>query len=277
MTDRINRLGLEMLTLLGMNPVPQVELAAELGCAAVSIGITTPNFGAFGYPPLGLYEPWSLAESPPLRQELKAALTDTGVRLALGEGFLIRPDQDIAARAADLDIMASLGAERINSISIDHDLGRTYDQFATLCEMVTSREMSFVVEFAPMNSVNSLPSALAAAEHVGDHCGVMIDMMHLFRSGGTVEDVRAIAGGRLRYAQLCDVPLQSPGTPYKEEAIFQRLAPGEGELPLRELLEALPADLPVGVEVPDLAALQAGVSPRDHAARVIAAARQMGF
>ena len=278
MAGSANRLGLEMLTLLGMNPVEQVRLAGELGFASVSLGLASMDLTAFGYSTVGLHAPWSLSQDAELRRELAAALADTGVRITLGEGFMIRPDQDIATRGADLDIMAELGAERINAISIEHDLARTHDQLAKLCELVTGRGMRFIGEFAPMNPVNSLPMALAAADYVGaDRCGVMIDTMHFFRSGGTLEDLRALAPGRVQYAQLCDVPLRSPGMPYKEEAIFQRLAPGEGELPLRELLDLLPPDLDVGLEVPDRAALERGTSPRDHAARVVKAARALGY
>ena len=54
------------------------------------------------------------------------------------------------------------------------------------------------------------------------------------------------------------------------------MVPGTGEFPLREWIAALPADLEIGLEVPMIAELQAGVSVRDHAARVVAAARDLG-
>ena len=278
MSGSTNRLGLEMLTLLGINPVEQVRIASQLGCSGVSLGIAALDLKSFGIADLQLYEHWSLAEEPALRRELTAALADTGVRVTLGEGFMITPAYDIREREAHLDIMAQLGTERINAISVEHDLARTHDQFAMLCDMVIARGMRFIVEFAPMNPVSTLTMALDASEHVGpDRCGVMIDTMHLFRSGGTLEDLCALPPGRLQYAQLCDVPLKSPGTPYKEEAVLGRLAPGEGELPLLDVLALLPEDLDVGVEVPDLKALRSGITPYDHAAHVIEAARALGY
>ena len=45
-----------------------------------------------------------------------------------------------------------------------------------------------------------------------------------------------------------------------------RLLPGEGELPLAGLVAALPADLPVSVEAPSLAARR-DLSPAEYAAR----------
>lgn len=275
---KTNRLGLEMLTLLGMNPVEHVKLAAELGCAGVSIGMAGLDLSLFGLPPMGLYDSWSLLKEPGLRRELSAVLSDTGVCVTLGEGFLIAPNSDIASRVCELDIIASLGTSRINAISIDHDISRTYDQLAVLAELVTDRGMEFIVEFAPTNAIDTLSKASVAADYVGaERCGVMIDIMHLIRSGGTIEDVRALPPGRIRYAQLCDVPLHQTGMHYKQEAILHRLSPGEGELPLSEFLEVLPTDLHVGVEVPNLLALQGGISPHSHAANVIAAARSFGF
>ena len=53
---------------------------------------------------------------------------------------------------------------------------------------------------------------------------------------------------------MCDGPRAAPGPPgdlgaLADEARHGRLFPGEGELPLRELLDALPPDLPCCVEV----------------------------
>jgi hypothetical protein len=68
----------------------------------------------------------------------------------------------------------------------------------------------------------------------------------------------------------------SKGGTYMQEAMFGRMVPGTGELPLREWITALPADLEIGLEVPMIAELQAAVSIRDHVARIIAAARNLG-
>jgi sugar phosphate isomerase/epimerase len=266
-----------MLTLLGMPPVEHVKLAAELGCVSISTGLMGLPLGQFGYPDFKPYPAWSLQADPALRRELKAAMRDTGVRIGLGEGFRVRPEADLRDQGGDLDIMAELGGERINAVSMEPDMARTLDQLAHLADMVIERGMKFIVEFAPPNAINSLPGALAAADHVGaDRCQVMFDSMHFFRSGATVADIAAIDPARIGYAQMCDAPLVSKAGSYMQEAMFARMIPGEGELPLREWIAALPADLPIGLEVPMIAELQAGLSPRDHAARVVAAARALG-
>jgi sugar phosphate isomerase/epimerase len=274
----MRRLGIEMLTLLGMPPVEHVKLAAELGCASISTGLSGLPMAQFGHPDFTLYPSWSLRDDAALRRQMKAAMRDCGVQIGLGEGFRVRPDADLRDQAGDLDIMAELGARRINAVSMEPDLARTFDQLAVLAEMVIERGMLFLVEFAPPNAINSVQSALAAVDHVGrDRARMQLDTMHFFRSGATLDELRAlVAADLVGYVQLCDAPLAGRAGGYMREALFARLAPGEGELPLRAFVAELPADLEIGIEVPSIADLLAGVSPRDHAARVVAAARTIG-
>jgi sugar phosphate isomerase/epimerase len=273
----VNRLGLEMLTLLGMPPVEHVRLAAELDCASISTGLSGLPLAQFGYPDFTPYPAWSLEDNPALQREMKTALRETGVHIGLAEGFRVRPDADLRDRAAALDIVAELGALRVNAVSMERDMPRTYDQLAILSEMVNARGMKFIVEFAPPNAISTLPAAIAAVNQVGrDRCQLMFDSMHFFRSGATLDDISRIDPSLIGYAQLCDAPRVSKGGTYMQEAMFSRMIPGTGELPLREWIGALPADLQIGLEVPMIAQLQSGVSIRDHAARVVAAARKLG-
>jgi sugar phosphate isomerase/epimerase len=273
----MNRLGIEMLTLLGMPPVEHIKLAADLGCVSISTGLSGLPMVQFGYPDFSPYPVWSLENNFILCREVKAALRDTGVHIGLGEGFRVRQDGDVRDRAASLDIMAALGAKRINAVSMEPDMARTHDQLAILADMVMARGMQFTIEFAPPNAINSLPSALAALDHIGPGRGkLLIDAMHFFRSGGKIADIAALDPALIGYAQICDAPLVSKGGSYMQEAMFARLVPGTGELPLRAWVAALPAGLEIGLEVPILADLMAGLSPRDHAARVVAAARALG-
>jgi sugar phosphate isomerase/epimerase len=274
----MNRLGIEQLTHMGMPPLELLKCVAELGCVGISAALTPMPLAMFGYPDFHPYPAWSLAEDANLRREMKAALADTGVRIELGEGFRVGADRDVADYAAGLDIMADLGAVRINAVSMEPSLERTYDQLAQLADMVIARGMLFTIEFAPMNTINNLASALDAIAHIGQgHAKVLIDAMHMFRSGGTVADIAALDPDVIGYAQLCDAPMVAPeGVPYFKEATCGRMVPGTGEFPLAEWIAALPADLPMGIEVPMLDAMVAGLSPREHMAFVVKAARELG-
>ncbi len=100
--------------------------------------------------------------------------------------------------------------------------------------------------------------------------------MHFFRWGGTVADLDALDPKLIGYAHLCDTR-HSPTAPTDmEEAMFERLLPGEGELPLREWKAALPGDCPLSLEVPRLADFSRRLNPRQQGERVVAAARALG-
>lgn len=267
------RLGIEMLTLLGMPVVDHVRLAAGLGCVSISTGLGRLPMAMFGHEEI--HAPWSLAEDAALRRETKAALADTGVRIGLGEGFRVAPNLDVASFAGQLDIFAELGTERINAICTEPDMARALDQFGQLSDMVRERGMRFLVEFAPPHVLDCAEKALAVADALGhDRCGMMLDSMHFFRSGGTVEQISRLP---VIYAQLCDVPRVAPARmDYLTEAMFHRCVPGEGELPLADWIAALPADCIIGLEVPQLAAVTGEGGLAGHAARCVAAARGLG-
>lgn len=268
-----NRLGIEMLSLLGMPPDDHARLAGELGCVSISTGLMRLPMARFGRHEI--WPDWSLVDDPSLRREFRAALADSGVHIGLGEGFRVAPEIEVEHFAAQLDVFAELGTRRINAIGTEPDLRRALDQFGQLADMVAARGMRFLVEFAPPHALNSAAKALEIADALGhDRCGMMLDAMHFFRAGGTVEDIAALP---VSYAQLCDVPRHAPqGLGYMEEAMFSRRVPGEGELPLRAWIEALPKDCAIGLEVPNLAALRSAADAPQHAARIVAAARALG-
>ncbi len=269
----MSRLGIELLTVLGMPPVAHVSLAAELGCTHISTGLRGIPMHQLGVPDWSIYPPWSFEDNPGLVSEMKAAIQDTGVRISLGEGFRVRSDGDVRDNTRGLDLMAELGAERVNAVSMEPDRGRTFDQLAKLADMVIERGMLFTIEFAPPNTINSITSALSAIDHIGrDKCRLLIDAMHFFRSGATLDTLRTLDPDIIGYAQLCDAPLVSHGGTYMEEAMFGRLVPGEGELPLAEFVAALPACIDIGVEVPQLADTLADGDARNVARRAVTGA-----
>jgi sugar phosphate isomerase/epimerase len=80
---------------------------------------------------------------------------------------------------------------------------------------------------------------------------VLVDALHLSRSGGTPAEVARIDPALFEYAQICDAPAQIP---FDNQRLRQepsdRLLPGQGGLPLVDLVHALPPDLPLAIEAP---------------------------
>jgi sugar phosphate isomerase/epimerase len=261
----MDRLGIELLSVFGMPPIEFVQLAADLGCRHITTGLT-----GFPLKTLG-YKQFSLRDDHRLRRDLLAAMDDRGVSISLGEGLLIVPGVDIHSYAADLDIMAELRIPRINTISLEPDRARTFDQLAVLTDLAAERGISTSVEPAPGLAIGDLPTAMAAVDYVGrDDVSLLIDMMHVARSGAGADDLRSFPAERIGYVQLCDTTLRPAMHSYAEEAMYHRMAPGEGELPLLDMLAALPRDRVVGLEVPMCSRAEAGVS----ALRTVTAVRQ---
>ena len=78
--------------------------------------------------------------------------------------------------------------------------------------------------------------------------------MHFSRLGGIPAHIVRVDPSLFRYAQICDASADMPGpgdTPgLIREARTGRLLPGEGVLPLAELVAALPDTVPLAVEAP---------------------------
>jgi sugar phosphate isomerase/epimerase len=136
--------------------------------------------------------------------------------------------------------------------------------------------MEVVLEMCPVLTVSNLDTAMAAIEHVGrPNFRLLVDTMHLVRSGSGAADLAALDPALIGYVQLCDAPLEPSVSNYGEESLFERMVPGEGELPLRDILAVLPPDCVLGLEVPMRAAAEAGVSPRDRLQRCMDGARRL--
>ena len=152
-----------------------------------------------------------------------------------------------------IDIGGELGAQNVLIVSANPDPSETTQQFAVLCERAQSAGMRAVLEFLMIAQVRTLAQALEIVTNVGHPAaGLLIDALHLARCGALPEDVARIPRALLPYAQLCDgaATLHAPDfRAYLADAMDGRLAPGEGELPLRELLRALPETVSLSLEV----------------------------
>ena len=262
--------GIERLCVFGMPPVEFVRLAADLDCPCVGLGLTPHR----AYNPHG-YPDWSLRDDAALRRETRAALQASGVGLALMEGFGVGPGANPDRQAADLDAVAELGGRRINAASLERDLDRAAAGFAVLAEQAAARGIETVIEIGP-GAARTLAAAVDLVGRIGrPDARLLVDSMHFFRFGSRVDELRAVDPALIGYVQLCDAPARSAFASYMDEALHDRLAPGEGELPLADLIAAVPPDVVISVEVPQRVLVEAGMGPRERVARSATAARRL--
>jgi sugar phosphate isomerase/epimerase len=265
----MTELALGFLSVFALPPVEFVNLAADLGCQHISTIVQGQPLVPLDFPPFSL-------KDAALRKALLAAMNDRGVSISLGDGFLVLPGADIRNFCSDLDVLAELGVPRINVVSLDPDLRRTFDQFAALTELGAQRNIETDVEPVPGLTIGDLPTAVTALEYVGrPDFRLLIDTMHLVRSGSSAADLSELDPQHIGYAQLNDTTLQPRIDNYMEEAMYERMVPGEGELPLRDVLSALPPDIVIELEVPRRSLALAGVSPIDRLRPCVDAARSL--
>lgn len=187
------------------------------------------------------------------QRETRAALRDTGVGLFDLEIIRIGVAFDLHAWDAMLALGQELGARAVLVAGDDPEPARLATHYAQVCERVGRHGMTADLEFMPWTAVPDARSACRVIEQAGcpANAGVLVDALHVGRSQTTPDDIRAIPRAWLHYAQICD---GEAGTGFSTEQLIhtarcERLLPGEGTIDLHGLFGALPADLPVSVEV----------------------------
>ncbi|WP_116131414.1 sugar phosphate isomerase/epimerase [Tropicimonas sp. IMCC34043] len=231
------------LTALEASPEDFIDHAAAAGFNAVGLRINPPAHTA---------DRWPVAGDPGRARALRTRADDAGIRIFEVETFSIWPDFDIEKLLPGLEAGAVMGASMMVCAGIDDDEPRMIDSFGQLADRAAGFGLSVGIEFMPFRPMATLASARRVWTAVArPNARILIDALHLFRSGGSIAEVAALDPASVGYLHLCDAPLQSPSAGgFAEEARGHRLYPGEGGLPLVELLSALPPELPVSVEAP---------------------------
>lgn len=250
MASPARQISLAHLTVLDTTPPELVTVAAAAGFRTVGIRLTaTPSVGV---PPYDC-----LHEGPMLRETLRR-LEDTGVSVLDTEFLRFEPEQPVGIPEGFLEVSARLGAKHVLVMSAEPDEDRTVERFCELCDRAAAYGLQVGLEFAIYTGVRTLVHAahvVARSKRV--NTSVVIDALHWSRSGGLPAHVAQVDPALFRYAQICDASADMPGpgdtANLIREARTGRLLPGEGVLPLRELVAVLPADLPLAIEAPSRA------------------------
>ena len=208
---------------------------------------------AAGFDAVGLWvEPaiWTAQTT----RDCRAALAATGLELLDVEVVWLKPGAADPDHARCIDIGAELGARHVLVVSSDPDMAGNAAKLSALCTHAEAAGMRVALEFGLFTAVKTIADALAVIAAT-DHplAALLIDPLHLARSGGTPADVAAVPRALLPYAQFCDAAATGPTADDPaaiiREALDERLQTGAGALPLAALLEALPADIPLSVEL----------------------------
>ncbi len=258
-------LCLEFLTAAELDAPAFVSLAAKHGFQRISLLVN----------PMPPYQDFDLLGDTAARRETRSRCEALGVSVDMIEAFNIEAGTDPRAFLPALESGASLGNRTINLLPRDDDEAQVRDCFAACCELADRFGFGVVTELSRRATLKTIPQAIRFFGSIGrPDVRVLLDTLHFFRYGGRVEDVREHCDwiGRI---QLCDGPAEMPLEGQLAEARQHRLVPGDGELPLRELLAALPTGITIGIEVPnrDLSVDERIRRSRDATLKMLAAAR----
>ncbi len=270
-------IGLCWGTAIGTPLEPLIEAAGGAGLGAVTLTA-------------GMYE--ASRSRGVSAAQLRRRLTDTGVRVhAIDPLIGVLPGTPKPAEVPAenrsyfefteercYEAAEALEAETIN---LAHFGGGAVaeqafiDCLGPLAERARRRGVRLTLEFLPESAIPDLATAQRIVSGVGSkNLTLLLDTWHFARSGGTLGQLRDVPQGLIGGVQISDRREPPPGTPYTP--MGGRLLPGEGELPLVDLLKGLLSQEPgltVAVEVfsEELKALPA----HEIAARVASATRRV--
>ena len=262
----MNRLALAPTTLPDTPPLEYVEAAIAAGYDAVGLRLVRSPAFAF-HPVLG---------DAPLIRAIKARLADAPLTVLDIFSCYLQPATRIDDFSAALALGAELGARYVLVMGDDPERARLVDNFARFCAGAARFGLTAAIEFAPTRPLGTLGQTVALiAESGAANAVVCLDPLNLVRGGDGAAALRDVDPKLFPYAQITDGVL-GPGEP--DPALIGRMGPaerrllGEGVVPLRDILAALPAGLPLSVELP--APKGVTMSARDWAARALADTRR---
>jgi sugar phosphate isomerase/epimerase len=231
--------GLAALTVLELPHHEQVTVAAQAGYTHVGLRLV-PVAG----------QPYEHAVD---MAAIRARLADTGVRVLDVEVFRLAAQTAVAQFEPAVAAAAELGAAHILVHGADAEEARLVESFGRLCDLAARHGLVANLEPMPWVDVSSVAKALRILRGAGRaNSGLLVDAIHFFRAGDRLDQLSAVPRQHLHYAQFCDARHERPADMQEliRQARADRLMPGEGGLDLAGLVRALPAGLPLSVEIP---------------------------
>ncbi|MGE8361161.1 sugar phosphate isomerase/epimerase family protein [Pseudomonas sp.] len=265
MSERV--FSLAALTVLELSPPEMVEVAARAGYSHVGLRLVPATPEEHHFP---------LVADAGLRRQTRQRLSDSGIAVLDIEILRLKPDTVVADFDAILAVGAEFGATEVLVAGNDADEARQTDNFAALCDLARPYGLHPHLEFMPWTDARDLEQAariVATADRANG--GVLVDAFHFDRSASRLEALRAVPPAQLRYAQLCDVagPRPADMAEILRQARNERRFPGDGDCDLPGLLRALPAGIPLSLEIPTRQLLEQGVSALQRAQMALDKAR----
>ena len=153
----------------------------------------------------------------------------------------------IARELADLaPLVDAFSPEVVVGVCLDAaiDEAAATSGLAQLTEWSHQRDLRVAVEFLPWTAVASIHDAhrlTTAVDHAA--CGILLDTWHWARqpTGAGLDQLADVDLGRVHCVQLDDAPAEPIGDDLFAETMSHRMVPGDGDVDLVGLLDAVRA------------------------------------
>ena len=254
----VRLLSLAAGTILDVSPADAPRVAAHAGWPAVGIWFDPVT--------------WTSATS----RSVARALADHEIIALDMEPVIFGPDGDPGE--ALIDAAMEIGARHVLMASRVPASPALVERFGVLCDRAAAGNLVVVLEFLPIFAIRTLEEALGVVHDAArPNSGVLVDTLHLARSGGSPGDLRAVDPALLPYLQVADAPKQPPEGgvgALLHEALHGRLLPGEGGLPIDDVLRIV-RGVAVSVELRSEALRTRYADPVERARVVLTATRRV--
>lgn len=260
-----DRLSLCHGTMLNVEAPQFVHAAADAGFRRISLRVRNPSTGLPGR----VLGEKSLEGDTAFRRETRKAMDDRGVTLEEAEAAVVTPDTDLAELRPYMDSAAFLGAVGVIPVFAGQTSEtQVVDQLGAFAAMARQYGLMAMVEFIAVFAVPNIGAAERVIRASGaDNAGIIVDSLHWTRSGGTVEDIRAVDPALILSSQIDDGDRSFPneGQNWWREMSLARSFLGDGDFQVKAMIEALPPTIPIGYEVISEEFQQRGLPPAEMA------------
>lgn len=200
-----------------------------------------------------------------MQTDIARAISDSGVVLGNLEVFNLNGDTPIAEYEWTLAFGADLGARSASAINFGPARPDIAERLAAFHDLCRRHGLKTYLEPISMGATRTVHEGVDLIRAAGVDARLVVDFVHLLRTGGSAKDLASIAPDYIGYVQVCDGPATIADDEIGDEAAANRLYPNEGDFPLFEILSAVPSDAVLGVETPNRRRLDRGLSPRERA------------
>jgi sugar phosphate isomerase/epimerase len=227
----MNPVLLAPTTLMQAPPLEYIACAAKAGYDGLGLRLYPSPHMPF-FPVVG---------DPRLMGEVKRALADSNLQVYDVFTCYLQPEMDFEAMKRAHEFGAELGAKFALVIGDDPDWGRMVDSFGRLADNAAQFGLICALE-APVNrrTLNTLDLNLKLIADSGRKAVLSVDPAQFLRAGHSFERLKELDPALLPYSQINDTESLTPGEPM--------CMPGDGVVPLAELLDLLPPDAPLSLE-----------------------------